>query len=318
MKRQTTLTPVLISGLILLGTLLITLSAVSAATRTSGIGQTVYIPFIPKSYGIGPGIVSGRVIDARTGNPIDGASVTYANQPSEITDEQGNYTFNNIPAGYQMFTAEANGYLELTQPVRVFPFQSNVLNFALSPDDLESEGQYRIIVTWKDMPPDLDAHLWTPDLIDGRPHVFQGNRGDCTQGTGTTACLDRDEIDGFGPETITILEAQPGTYYYGVLRFEPACLNPTPPPLFIECPQEIEESGARVQIYDYTGLRATYTIPTSGNVDHKKFWYVFQLEFGLGSEISLTPINGGDGCFTDLPSPEDTPPTCPSPTPPAP
>lgn len=217
---------------------------------------------------------------------------------------------------------------EITRGVYVFPGEINILNFALSPDDLEAVGQYRIVVNWDADPKDLDAHLWTPDLIpwdrnnDGvfyptdptdpapRNHIFQEHRADCNSVTvGTTACLDKDNRNGFGPETITIKEAQTGTYYYAVQRYEPAC-GQWPDDYW--CPTPLEGSGAQVQIYDYTGARADayFPVPTVGNDDERLFWYVFNLDFDvIGGELGINSPN----CFTDRPVPIDDPPSCPLP-----
>ncbi len=106
-------------------------------------------------------------------------------------------------------------------------------------------------------------------------------------------------MSGFGPETITILEAE-GVYQYAVEKFEPACGNP---PGTEFCPTQLEASGAVVRVYDVTGLIATFTVPTSGNTG-MRYWYVFDLN-GPTGEITTT------NCFTNAPSPIDSPPTCP-------
>jgi uncharacterized protein YfaP (DUF2135 family) len=56
--------------------------------------------------------------------------------------------------------------------VLVLAGQTSTLDFVLSA--MLEEGQYRVVVTWGNLPRDLDAHLWTPDV--SLPHVFWGER----------------------------------------------------------------------------------------------------------------------------------------------
>ena len=303
--------------------LVVLLPMASAQPETAGVDPAdIYLPVIFDGAGFGPGTVTGHVIDAVEGTFLDGVEICYFNNDAcEYTDENGEYTFTNMPSGYRIFTAEGENFAELTQGTGVFPGEISILNFALSPDDLEDVGQYRIVVIWDEDPKDLDAHLWTPDLIphdidgDGidpddplSDHIWNAHKANCSL-PGVTACLDKDNRNGFGPETITIKEAQTGTYAYAVQRFEPAC--GTWPDIYA-CPTPLEGSGARVQLYDYTGVRqdAFFQVPTIGNDAGYFFWYVFDIEFDvISGELGIVTHN----CFTDRPDPIDDPPTCPTP-----
>jgi adhesin/invasin len=298
------------------------------ATLTTGLasqnapldgGTTQNLPFIARGYNLGTGIVTGQVIDAVSGELLDGIEICYLHDDRcEYSDENGNYTILNVASGYRLFETEPENYANLVLGKQVLAETTNILNFALSVDDLE-DGQYRFVVTWDADPKDLDAHLWTPYPVDGRPHVYQENKGNCTppEDPGdpplTKACLDKDNRNGYGPETITILENESGMYYYAVQRYEPGCwddVNQVP----IPCPTPLEGSGAKVQVYDYNGLRqdAYFPVPTSGNASYF-YWFVFELEVGPLGEVSLSGENAN--CFTDRPDPIDDPPTCPAPPP---
>jgi hypothetical protein len=283
---------------ILLTTVLviITISVASAdPTFIHGIGdQNNYLPFTPNNFALGTGSVKVSVIDASTGSPIDGATVCDENTGvCGETDELGTYTFPAIRSGYQQFTADVETYFELTRSLIVIANQEHTLLFVLaSNDDLSSPGQYRIVVTWNERPPDLDAHLWTGDPT--QPHIFQDGRGVCDNPGQTHHCLDRDDQDGIGPETISIIEAQDGWYHFAVQKYEPCFPDP--------CPEPIESSGAVVYFYDFTGLREAMTVPVS-NPENKNFWYVFKFEFLAGVEEPGTFTE----CFTymDEPFPPD-------------
>ena len=299
-----------IGFLLLMALLLVMLPGTLASpqAQTGGGPFQLTIPFVPNGYEGGVGTVRGKVVDARDNSPLDGVEVCYFDETiCTFTNTNGDYNFGPVASGLRYFSVNASDFAEFNRPYEVIANIVNILNFALSPDDLDGEGQYRIVVTWDQDPPDIDAHLYTPDLIQGKSHIFQGHFVGCNE-FGVTACMDRDEIEGFGPETITILEAQQGTYKYAIQKFEPACEVPPGSGSFEECPTQLEDSGAIVQVYDFTGLRGTFEVP-SINPNSYKFWYVFKIEFGLGSEISLDTIN----CFADQPPTEDTPPQCPVP-----
>ncbi len=270
----------------------------SAPRSSAGSNPVVNLPIVAKGFTGGPGTVTGTVRDASTGALLENVEVCYTLDCAD-TNSTGVYTLNNVPHGLRWLTATMIDYFDNTRGVLVIPGQTVVQNFVLSPELIA--GQYQIVLTWNAEPPDLDAHLWTPDLIDGRPHVFQENQGNCDPPNPlTTACLDFDELNGFGPETITILEAQSGPYAYAVEKFEPSCGSPTNPQ---NCPTQLDASGAQVQVYDSTGLVASFSVPTTGN-NGEFFWYVFDLD---GDSGTITVKN----CFTSRPSPIDSDPTCP-------
>lgn len=73
-----------------------------------------------------------------------------------------------------------------------------VLSRALPP------GKTRFVLSWNDEPLDLDLHLKGPGF-----HISYRNMHSASG----NANLDRDELNGFGPETITLHRIQPGAGY---------------------------------------------------------------------------------------------------------
>jgi hypothetical protein len=146
----------------------------------------------------------------------------------------------------------------------------NGLVYAVSPhmDDLEG---LRVVLDWGANPKDLDSHLYFP-----RNHVFFSKK------TGENASLDVDDVDGYGPETITLTRKKPGTkYLYAVHNYS-----------------EGDRKGSvsistvsRVKVFVYIGktLVRTFTPPRSrvGNT-----WVVF----GIGADGEFYDINK----FADL------------------
>lgn len=255
-------------------------------------GQEFYLlPILFQNFNAGPGNVFGKVFDSSSGQPLDEAMVCYGSNCVE-TDFDGNYVLEDIPAGAWPFTASLNLYFPLTSYHLVKAGQDTELNFFLSSS--LNQGEYRIIVTWDDEPADLDAHLWTPDPA--IPHVSLDNRGTCPPDFPvTTACLDLDDQDGYGPETITIFESTglgDSIYSYAVLNFNRPFGAPP-----------MTTSGAQVLVYNYQGLQASFSVPVIGDPDLDT-WYVFDLH---GDTETITLKN----CLTTFPADPDQPPVCP-------
>lgn len=207
------------------------------------------------------GSVSGQVISAVTAQGIAGASVCLVSgNPCTNTDSSGNYILVNVPTGYQTVRASAGGYFALDERVEVTANQASPLNFILSPT--LAQGEMRIVLTWGANPRDLDSHLWLPSSHPS--HIYWAHTGNCAADPFT--CLDVDDRNSYGPETITIKQRFNGTYHYAVYKY--AGDGP------------IIASGAQVKVYDSTGLVADYAVPTSGNGD---WWYVFEMAGNSGA-----------------------------------
>ncbi|MCK9400839.1 MAG: PKD domain-containing protein [Bacteroidales bacterium] len=239
--------------------------------------------------------LTGMVSDAINGNPIPNALVSVAGL-SDYTDENGNYTITNIPAGVlnanftaiptngnaplavqftdlssegtHMVTASATGYTNYSNSQVVIPEGGTLeLQIALSPT--LAAGQIRFVLTWGETPEDLDSHLKTPSIEGSTYHIYYGDQGSAE--SPPYAILDIDDQTSFGPETTTIYDLQPGEYHYYIHNYS-------------ESP-EITTSSAVVQIYNENGLLHTLQIPTSGT---GLYWDICTLN---GSNGNISIIN---------------------------
>lgn len=231
------------------------------------------------------GSISGTVTNATTGQAISGATIK-AMQNSNVldtatTDASGNYTIPELPPGTYTLEASAPGFLRSTQEnVQVIAGQNTVVNFSLSP--LLALGELRLVLTWGQDPRDLDSHLWLPE---GTPyHIAYFRRGDLD------ACpfarLDRDDTSSFGPETITIKQRFDGTYVYAVYKYSGV--------------GELTESEAQVNVYDSTGLIATFNVPTTGT---GRWWDVLRIDGTTGAITEINQIVDGDSSGDPNPAP---------------
>jgi len=236
----------------------------------------VGVPIVFNRYSCS-GDLSGSVVDATTANPLPNVLVTVDGTGlSDLTDGSGNYLIPGVPSGARSVTAALEGYVTISQDVDIDCGVTNLLNFALSPNLPPDE--LRIVLTWGEVPHDLDAHLWLP--LATPYHVYYFNPGSLT--TFPFAHLDVDDITSYGPETITVKQWYPGAYIYAVCNYSGEA--------------ELTVSEALVHVYLGANLVATYDVPTSG---YGKWWYAFDID---GTTQTLTPR----GYLTpDYPGPYD-------------
>lgn len=127
--------------------------------------------------------------------------------------------------------------------------------YALSPIMKNLDG-LRVVLTWGEKPLDLDSHLSYSNN-----HIYWNTK------IGNNANLDVDDVDSYGPETITITKKQLGTkYIYAVHNYT-----------FINQPNSnsLAKSDARVNVYIGQTLVRTYNVNPNkiGNL-----WLVFSID----------------------------------------
>ncbi len=201
------------------------------------------------------GLLTGYVSDATTGGNLVGATVSITGPESHetITDENGLYVFDNLLHGTYQITATLSGYISLTRTVE---HNSSVTTSVFALTEQLQAGQYRIVLTWGNQPPDLDAHIWT--TIDQEIYeVYYGDQGSAT--SVPFMLLDTDDQDGLGPETITIYDlSSPGIFAIHNYSGDPS----------------ITSSNAVIEVYSGNQKIGNYAVPTSGN---GIWWYVFDI-----------------------------------------
>lgn len=231
----------------------------------------------------GIGTVSGQIINAVDGTGIVEATIEIRkgkNQTSgEVvetltTNEYGYYEV-ELPGGNYTMALSAEGYI--TSQANILVIGGKVIdeqNGTLSPVGVIDEN-LRIILTWGEQPWDLDSHLTGPRADSGRFHIYYGNSD--YQDMANNVNLDRDDIDSYGPETVTVInKMQAGTYTYAVHNYTGRYLDE-------DNQFDLSTSGAKVQIYRENMLLETFNVPVnkSGNS-----WRVFEIVDG-----QIIPIN---------------------------
>ncbi|HET9662259.1 MAG TPA: carboxypeptidase regulatory-like domain-containing protein [Thermomicrobiales bacterium] len=233
------------------------------------------------------GSISGQITSSANGSGIAGATVTVAGQTTP-SDTNGNYSFACVPVGSQEVAASADGYGNGSNTVTVTANQDVTANVVLVPES--TTDQITIVLTWNPQPDDLDSHLTGPDGSGGRFHVWYQNQQPVPH-----AKLDVDDVDGNGPETVTVIEALGGAfvagdYHYWVYNYSNGSRG---------MPPDFTDSGATVTIYKDGVQTAQYDVSAASGSQALFNWNVVTLSLAANGDLNLTPIQvmagGGNG-----------------------
>jgi hypothetical protein len=201
-----------------------------------------------------------RFFNAETGETVDGASVKIEGIGSFTSDLAGKVTFNTVDDGTYYFLFEKNGFIKTKYRFEIIAGTIFFNRFSVSP--LIQLGDTRIVLDWGQNPRDLDAHL----LKEGAYHISYRNMLKSDDGT---VVLDRDDTDGFGPETITINNLDlNGSYSFYVADYTNQS-NPSA--------RELCNSKAVVRVYSNSGLIKEYLVPANSS---GIMWEVFSIKNG--------------------------------------
>lgn len=141
------------------------------------------------------------------------------------------------------------------------------LTYAISPTMQNLDGM-RIVLSWGASPSDLDAHL-----AYGSNHIYWDHK------EGSNANLDVDDVNSYGPETITIEQKNNGQEYVFSVHDYTDKSNPNT--------INLSNSQAKVFVYIGSSLVRTYYVPRNmqGNL-----WTVFKLN-GNGEMEDINTMN---------------------------
>mmetsp|Transcript_72676 Transcript_72676/g.160690 ORF Transcript_72676/g.160690 Transcript_72676/m.160690 type:complete len:845 (+) Transcript_72676:1-2535(+) len=230
--------------------------------------------------------VSGVVTDVQSASlTISGALLVFSSvengQQVEMarvtTSRRGKFSV-RLPAGTFEVTATKEGYSTLSTSIVVAGSisQGQGADFALSKK--LPEGGFRVVLTWGRRPRDLDSHTYFGRRFTKHAYWPRSRRRARDYSSGVTATLDRDDVNGYGPETTTIL---------GVGKCRTNCL------LKFWVHQysgdgTLGSSDGVVKVYDTSGSTTTYQIPTS--TSRRTSWLcIFTLDMREGAERRLHP-----------------------------
>jgi len=210
--------------------------------------------------------------DALNGKPIEGADVTITDALTGLstsagqykTDHQGRALFESNEMDARLtITFKHPDYIESKFEIQVSAGTIFFNRFSVSP--AMRVGKIRIILDWDKTPNDLDAHL-VKEGSNGY-HISYRNKRTADDGA---AQLDRDDMNGYGPETITVNAIdQNAIYKYYIHDYTNRGDSED---------RELANSKATIKVYDRVlGLVKVISVPT--NLIGNK-WEVLTIENG--------------------------------------
>ncbi|MDO9633983.1 MAG: hypothetical protein Q7J05_02925 [Paludibacter sp.] len=198
-----------------------------------------------------------RFFDALTGDEVPDAAVDIKGIGTYTTDPGGKVQFEKQADGIYYFSFTKRGYITANYRFEVIANTIFYNRFTVSPRT--ELGAVRIVLDWDNSPADLDLHL----IKDGSYHISYRNKQNSGDGA---AQLDRDDTNGYGPETITIYRADnQGAYTCYVVDYT----NSTK-----ASANALSKSKATVRVYNNNELTNTFYVPV-GKVGNK--WNVFKI-----------------------------------------
>lgn len=221
--------------------------------------------------------VTGNILDATNTAPMTGARVRLYAAETLVVDEVVSDSF-DVPVefGTYRMVVTAEGYQEWVRDVSVTIDEPVVaVRVALSPVFGESD-MARMVLSWGREPFDLDSHLLGPGF-----HLY------FSQKAVGGATLDVDDVDSFGPETVTIQRWQSGLYRYYIQDFSAgANLQST----------TLANSGAVVELYLDGADVQVFRVPEGVGI----FWHVFDYDSTTGELIPVNVIRSDEGTLQTL------------------
>lgn len=201
-----------------------------------------------------------RFANATTGEPVEGAQILIENIGEYTTDDEGKITFPRQPDGVMRVLFKMDKFIPAVFRVEVIAETIFFNRYSVSP--MMNIDQFRVVVDWDQNPGDLDAHFVKANEY----HISYRHTRVLADGTGM---LDRDDLDGYGPETITVERIDSdGSYEYSVLNYSHLISSSATP---------LSNSKATVRVYGNNRLLKTYQVPQ--NLQGKT-WTVFKIENG--------------------------------------
>lgn len=148
-----------------------------------------------------------RFIDAKTGEGVPNANVVIQDLGEFTTDMEGKVLF-PLQAEDKIILCsfKCSGYISAIYKTEAVAGTLFFNRFSVSP--VLKLGSIRIVLDWDAKPGDLDAHFVKNGT--GSYHISYRNTKVAADGM---AMLDRDDMDGYGPETITAMEISNDSEY---------------------------------------------------------------------------------------------------------
>jgi hypothetical protein len=201
-----------------------------------------------------------RVTNAITGAPVDDGNVAISGVGDYVTDLSGRIMVEALEDGKYYFKFSKPGFITSTYN---FDVQAGTIfsnNFSGSPK-MEMGGM-RIVLNWDKKPAHLDLHL----VKENSYHISYRHKIKASDGA---AILDKDDQNGYGPETITICQVDNAASY--------TCYVQNYSNRRASRSTALSASKACIRVYNNNELIQTLFVPVQ---QEGTIWTVFQIHSG--------------------------------------
>ena len=212
------------------------------------------------------GKLSLYFLNALNGKPIPSAKVKMDGIGEFFTDAQGKINIPEDPSARIPVSVRKSGFTNTDFTLELLAGTIFLNRFSISPSiPLE---HMRVVLDWSEKPRDLDAHL----VKKGSYHISYRHKKKAADGV---AILDRDDTNGFGPETITVTSLDyNGEYEYYVEDFSNRNKKSS---------DKLSKSRGEVKVYGKGKLLHYFRVPQNKKGDT---WTIFKIKNG-----EVIPVN---------------------------
>jgi hypothetical protein len=192
------------------------------------------------------GLIPMRFGNALDGSPVPNAKVDIPGIGTFVTDSRGIISFPQRADGRFSLVFSKSGFI--TTAINFQIQLSLVYNnwYSISP---VLQGDFRFVLDWGETPADLDLHFER----EGGYHISWRNMHSAADGS---VKLDRDDRNGYGPETITVVRAEAANVYTLYVVDYTNSGN--------RSSRALSQSGAVIRLYNSERLLNTFTVPQGG------------------------------------------------------
>jgi len=246
--------------------------------------------------------VEGEVTDAQSASKkLSGVTVKFYKRNEVVgtttSDWSGRFS-SLVPTGDIRITGEKDGYIEQSLVVHVGGQirKGQGADLALSKE--MPAGSWRVVLTWAEHSRDLDSHTYFGNNRD--KHVYYPSSAREKSAYGVDVVLDRDDTDGFGPETTTFSNV--GQCTAGKTK----CLLVFKVKNYTPQDGELCESEGVVTVYVGNSVAAKYQIEPGCGVTSNDYLAIFTLDAskdGYSSIQDVARLTAGDTAPAPAPSP---------------
>ena len=212
------------------------------------------------------GLLTLRFINAEDGSPVNMLDVQIDGIGNFVSDDEGKIRFPETSDNTYEAAIKKEGFVPAIVPFDIVA--GTIFQNRISVSPILDMKYMRIALDWGEKPKDLDAHLTKKNGY----HISYRQKHSSADGK---AMLDRDDMDGEGPETITVEDpGEEDVYTYFVQDFTNRSNVRS---------NALSASGACVRLWINNKYMGSWTVPQ--NKTGVK-WQVFRIDNGALVEIN--------------------------------